>query len=130
MYQLWARSIGEAVSILTQNRDRDFLTSQLTPTLRDRSRWPSRSFKIFKVSREKSGFTRLYPTFPNFFYLKGQEKSRKTRNRASQLGPNFGTGRVALPDPNPICQKVGMAILISTRPDFCRDIIPLEISRQ
>ena len=31
LYQLWARSIGEAISISTQNRDRDFLTSQTHP---------------------------------------------------------------------------------------------------
>ena len=29
--QLWARSIGEAISISTQNRDRDFLTSLTHP---------------------------------------------------------------------------------------------------
>ena len=81
----------------------DFLTSRLISTLSDRLRWPSRSFKISQVSRDLTDFLRFSPTLTNFsrfFYLKRPGKSRKTRDRASRHGPNFGTGRVALPDPD------------------------------
>ena len=43
-----------------------FLTSRLIPTLRDRSRWPSRSFKMFEVSYKQSGLSPIYPDFPRF----------------------------------------------------------------
>ena len=48
--------------------------------------------------KSKSGFFNL-PDFSQFFLPKRQGKSRKTWDRASQHGLNFGTGRVALPDP-------------------------------
>ena len=147
--QLWARLIGEAISISTQNWDRDFLTSQLILTLwdrsrwpsqffpkcRDRSRWPSQSFKIFEVSWEKSGFTWLIPTLPNFSRFFWPKKAGKNWGKLGIGHPDTTqiSGRVGLPYkiPIPICQKDEMAILISisTLPDFCRDIIPLEISR-
>ena len=147
--QLWARLIGEAISISTQNWDRDFLTSQLILTLwdrsrwpsqffpkcRDRSRWPSQSFKIFEVSWEKSGFTWLIPTLPNFSRFFWPKKAGKNWGKLGIGHPDTTQilGRVGLPYkiPIPICQKDKMAILISisTLPDFCRDIIPLEISR-
>ena len=51
----------------------------------------------------------------------------------SRHGPNFGTGRVALPDPDPDLSKSwdghSDLYLDPTRPNFCQDIIPLEISR-
>ena len=60
-------------------------------------------------------------------------KFRKTRDRASRHGPNFGTGRVALPDPNADLSKRQDGHpdfdLDPTRPDFGRDTTPLEISR-
>ena len=97
--QLWARSIGEAISILTQNRDRNFLTSQHIPTLRDRSRWPSRSFKIFEVSQEKSGFSLIFldfpqlsPIFPDLSRSQFVKKSgwpSRSRSRSTRPDPIF-----------------------------------------
>ena len=100
--------------------------------------FPKVSFKIFEVSLEKSGFPRFSPTLPDFsrfFYLKRSGKLRKTQDRVSRHDPNFGTGRVALPDPDPHLSKSRDGHpdlnldLDPTRPDFCRDIFPLEISR-
>ena len=80
-------------------------------TSRDRL---SRSFKIFEGSRGKVG---IYPILPNFsrfsrltqlypiFLPKMPGKLRKTQDRASRHGPNFGTGRVAQPDPDPDLSK-------------------------
>ena len=120
---------------------------RLIPTLRDRLRWPSLSFKIFEVSREKLGFTQFSPIFPNFprlcptlpdfsrffFTWKGWEKLRKIWDRASQHGPNFWTGRAALPDPHLDLSKSWDGHpdlnLDPTWPNFGRDTTPLEISR-
>ena len=58
-------------------------------------------FKIFEVSREKSGLFLIFLNFPRFVLpKKAGENLRKTWDRASRHDPNFGTGRVALPDPD------------------------------
>ena len=143
--QLWEGRIGEAILISTRNWDRDFLTSRRIEIIefgeprpprevpnfetgRDR---PSRSFKLYEVSQEKSGFTQfylifltlpnfsqLYPTFPIFFNLKMAAKIEENLGLGIPTLPEFWDG-LPYPIPIPICQKVMMAIpnSISTQPD-------------
>ena len=105
---------------------------------------------MLEVSWEKLGLSLIFPDFPqfiptfldfswlslifpNFFTLKGREKLRKTRDRASQHSPNFGTGRVPLPDPDPDLSKSwdGHSDLDLDRTRFLlryyppRDILPM-----
>ena len=72
-------------------------------------------------------FSRFFSTFPDL----PQKLIR--RDGQSQHSPNFGTGRVALPDPDPDLSKSRDGHpdlnLNPSRPNFCRDFIPLKISR-
>ena len=71
----------------------------------------------------------MLPDFPRFFPI----LSRKFED--SDLDPIPICWKVGIghPDPIPICWKIGIGHpdldLDPTRPDFCRDLIPLEISR-
>ena len=72
-------------------------------------------------------FSRFFSTFPDLPHKLIRQDGQ------SQHSPNFGTGRVALPDPDPDLSKSrdGHPNLDfdPTRPDFGQVTTPLEISR-
>ena len=92
-------------------------------------------------------FPRFFPIFPDFSRCFWPKKDGKTRGKSrfspilsrkfedSDLDPIPICWKVGIghPDPIPICWKIGIGHpdldLDPTRPDFCRDLIPLEISR-
>ena len=91
---------------------------------------PSPLFKIFGVSWEKSEFTRFYPTFPWLFPTFPNFLPKNAGENRGKLGIGYPDtvrilGRVGLPYPIPIWQKVS----ISTRPEFGRDTTSFEKSR-